>query len=95
MPAMMVGINCLCVRQDYQRSSSETVSFLRAWRRRALSTRRPFAEAMRARKPCLLTRLRCEGWNVLFMIYLFYYLQMDRKDSNSILNHQIYLYEKV
>ena len=56
----------------YQRSSSETESFLRAWRRRALRTRRPLALAILARKPCLFTRLRREGWNVLFMICLFY-----------------------
>lgn len=59
-------------RLSYQRSSSETVSFLRQWRRRAASTRRPFAVAILSRKPCLLTRLRREGWNVLFMIYIFY-----------------------
>ena len=68
----------------YQRSSSETESFLRAWRRRALRTRRPLALAILARKPCLFTRLRREGWNVLFMISLFYYFsRKDCKGSNS------------
>ena len=68
----------------YQRSSSETESFLRAWRRRALRTRRPLALAILARKPCLFTRLRREGWNVLFMICLFYiFSRKDCKGSNS------------
>ena len=68
----------------YQRSSSETESFLRAWRRRALRTRRPLALAILARKPCLFTRLRREGWNVLFILSLFYFFRIrDCKGSNS------------
>ena len=42
--------------------SSDTVSFLRPFARRAASTLRPLAVAMRARNPCLLIRLRREGW---------------------------------
>ena len=60
----------------YQRSSSETVSFLRQWRRRAERTRRPLAEAILSRNPCLLTRLRREGWNVLFIVSVFYIIRL-------------------
>ena len=42
--------------------SSDTVSFLRPFARRAASTLRPLAVAIRARKPCLLIRFRREGW---------------------------------
>ncbi len=75
---------------NYQRSSSDTESFLRAWRRRALRTRRPLALAMRARKPCLFTRLRREGWNVLFIISLFYIFRIrDCKGRKNYGNFKI------
>lgn len=45
----------------YQRSSEDTVSFLRPCARRAARTRRPFGVLIRSRKPCLLTLLRFEG----------------------------------
>ena len=54
--------------------SELTVSFLRPCARRDASTRRPFLVAMRARKPCLFTRRRLCGWNVLFIVILFYLL---------------------
>ena len=57
---------------SYHLSSDETVSFLRPRRRRAANTRRPFGVDMRSRKPCLLRRLRCDGWNVLFISRDFY-----------------------
>ena len=41
--------------------------------RREANTRRPFLVAMRSRNPCLFTRRRLCGWNVLF-IFLFYFL---------------------
>ena len=69
---------CALRHADYQRSSEETVSFLRPWRRRALSTRRPLAVAMRSRNPCLLTLLRVGGWNVLFISYLFLIFRIGR-----------------
>ncbi len=49
------------------RGSSETVSFLRPFLRRAANTRRPFLVAIRLLKPCLFLRFLCEGWNVLFI----------------------------
>ena len=56
----------------YHLSSDDTVSFLRPRRRRAANTRRPLGVDMRSRKPCLLRRLRCDGWNVLFISRYFY-----------------------
>ena len=50
------------------RRSSLTVSFLRPFRRRALKTLRPSTDDMRLRNPCLLRRLRTEGWKVLLLI---------------------------
>lgn len=46
---------------------SDTVRYLRPLARRRASTLRPSGVDMRSRKPCLLTRLRLEGWNVLFI----------------------------
>jgi hypothetical protein len=40
----------------------------RPFARRALKTRLPFLVALRARKPCVLARLRRLGWKVRFMI---------------------------
>ncbi len=53
------------------RPSSATVSFLRPLARRAANTRRPLAVAILSKKPCLLRRLRCDGWNVRFISFLF------------------------
>ena len=79
------------LRADYQRSSEETVSFLRPWRRRALSTRRPLAVAMRSRNPCLLTLLRVDGWNVLFISYLFLIFRIGRANLLfSYLNNKFF-----
>jgi hypothetical protein len=49
------------------RRSELTVNFFRPFWRRELKTLRPLAEDMRLRKPCLLRRLRTEGWKVLFI----------------------------
>ena len=57
---------------SYHLSSDDTVSFLRPRRRRAANTRRPLGVDMRSRKPCLLRRLRSDGWNVLFISRYFY-----------------------
>ena len=57
---------------SYHLSSDDTVNFLRPRRRRAAKTRRPLGVDMRSRKPCLLRRLRCDGWNVLFISRYFY-----------------------
>ena len=46
----------------------ETVKRTRPLARRRAKTLRPSADAIRARKPCLFTRLRLWGWNVLFII---------------------------
>ena len=64
--------NGCCRIGDYHLSSEETVSFLRPWARRDARTRRPLADAMRSRKPCLFTRLRLEGWNVRFILLYFF-----------------------
>ena len=53
--------------------SSETVNFLRPLARRLANTRRPFFVAILSRKPCLFTRRRLWGWNVLF-IALYYFI---------------------
>ena len=59
--------------------SSDTVNFLRPLARREANTRRPFFVAMRSRKPCLLTRRRLCGWNVLFIVLsLFYFVEIRR-----------------
>ena len=57
---------------SYHLSSDDTVNFLRPRRRRAAKTRRPLGVDMRSRKPCLLRRLRSDGWNVLFISRYFY-----------------------
>ena len=54
--------------------SSETVNFLRPCARREANTRRPFLVAILSRKPCLFTRRRLWGWNVLFIMIIFYLL---------------------
>ena len=46
--------------------SDQALRTLRPLRRRAARTARPPAVAMRARKPCVLARLRVLGWKVLF-----------------------------
>lgn len=50
--------------------SLETVSDLRPFLRRALSTRRPLAVCIRRRNPCLLILFLLWGWNVLFIFRL-------------------------
>lgn len=47
--------------------SLETDNFLRPRARRAANTRRPLGVDMRSRNPCLLRRLRLEGWKVRFI----------------------------
>ena len=75
----------LCVTIDYfPWCSSDTVNFLRPLARREASTRRPFFVAMRSRKPCLFTRRRLCGWNVLFIVLsLFYLLWFDNISSEN------------
>ena len=62
---LLILIYALCL------GSSETDTFLRPFWRRALSTLRPLAEAMRLLKPCLFFLFLFEGWNVLFIACLF------------------------
>ena len=50
--------------------SSETVNRFLPFALRRASTLRPLAVAMRALNPCLFTRLRLDGWNVLLLIVL-------------------------
>jgi hypothetical protein len=52
--------------------SLDTVSFLRPFLRRLASTLRPFAVAMRSRKPCTDLRRRLWGWYVRFLFAIFY-----------------------
>ena len=52
--------------------SSETVSLLRPFARRAANTLRPLAVAIRSRNPCLFFLLRLEGWYVLFIVNLLF-----------------------
>jgi hypothetical protein len=47
-------------------TATYALSLARPLARRALSTRRPPAVAIRARKPCFLARRRLFGWNVRF-----------------------------
>ena len=54
--------------------SSETVSFARPFARRAANTRRPFFVAILSRKPCLFFLFLLEGWNVLFIVYILFYV---------------------
>ena len=61
------------------RRSELTVNFFRPFWRRELNTLRPLAEDMRLRKPCLLRRLRTEGWKVLFISLL-----LKRKPCNGL-----------
>lgn len=56
--------------------SSLTLSFLRPFARRAASTLRPPTVCMRWRNPCLLFLFLLWGWNVLFILYLFYYFRI-------------------
>lgn len=50
----------------------DTVRQARPLARRRASTLRPSAVAILSRKPCLLTLLRLEGWNVLFIAYFVF-----------------------
>ena len=54
------------------RGSSETVSFLRPFARRAFKTLRPLAVDILSRKPCLFRLFLFDGWNVLFISWIFY-----------------------
>ena len=47
--------------------SSETLSFLRPFARRAFNTLRPLAVDILSRKPCLFLLFLFDGWNVLFI----------------------------
>jgi hypothetical protein len=58
---------CLCLL------SSETVSLCLPLALRLAKTFLPLAEAILALKPCLFLLFLCEGWNVLFMIYILSY----------------------
>jgi len=58
--------------------SSETVSFLRPFARRAANTLRPLAVAILWRKPCLFILFLREGWKVLFMVYIFFDLFLNQ-----------------
>ena len=53
-----------------RRAQCYALSLRRPLARRALSTARPEAVAMRARKPCVRLRLMTLGWNVRFMAAL-------------------------
>lgn len=55
----------------FRRLSSETLNFFLPRARRRASTFRPFLVAILERNPCLLARLRLEGWYVLFMMAYF------------------------
>lgn len=70
-PLCRQGYGNAGVQRYFPWCSSETVSFLRPCARREASTRRPFLVFMRSRKPCLFTRRRLCGWNVLFILLLF------------------------
>lgn len=71
------------------RRSSLTESLARPFRRRALKTLRPSTEDMRLRNPCLLRRLRTEGWKVLLLITSeLCSLERDGKDNGSNIESQ-------
>ena len=69
-PPAVFSIRCL--KNYFAWASSETVSFLRPFARRAASMRRPLGVDIRSRKPCLFRLFLCEGWKVLFMVYLVF-----------------------
>jgi hypothetical protein len=52
--------------------SSETVSLFLPLRRRAASTFLPLAVDILLRKPCLLALFLSEGWNVLFILSVYF-----------------------
>lgn len=52
--------------------SSETVSFFLPLALLAANTFLPSGLAIRVRNPCLLVLFRLEGWNVLFVIALYF-----------------------
>ena len=53
--------------------SSETVKLLRPLALLVFKIFLPFFVAILALKPCLLTLFRLDGWNVLFIIYLYFF----------------------
>ena len=73
---------------------SLTVSEARPLARRRASTLRPLGVAILSRKPCLLTLLRLEGWNVLFIaciVFRFYFQRFsERKFTDNIWSVQIF-----
>ena len=64
-------------------NSSEIVSFLRPFARRAANTRRPLAVAILSRKPCLFFLFLKEGWNVLFILLSFYYVILKSTNRDA------------
>jgi hypothetical protein len=66
--------------------SSDTVSFFLPLARRAASTRRPFAEAILSRKPCLFFLFLTDGWNVRNAILLMIYASVHRRINMLFLN---------
>ena len=67
--------------------SSLTVNFLRPLARREANTRRPFFVAMRSRKPCLFTRRRLWGWNVLFILLFSLFICWYSKRRSGVNPH--------
>lgn len=61
--------------------SEETVNFLRPLLRRAANTRRPLAEFIRSRNPCLFFLRRLDGWYVLFIIIAFLFQKQVGKGN--------------
>lgn len=51
--------------------SSETVNFFLPFALRLANTRLPLADDILSLNPCLFLRFLLEGWNVLFMFYLY------------------------
>ena len=61
-----IGYNC---DHFLWRGSDETDIFFLPFDLRAARTFRPFAEAIRSRKPCLFLLFLFDGWNVLFIMH--------------------------
>ena len=59
---------------NYPLYSSDTVNLALPLARREANTLRPLAVAILERKPCLFFLFLLEGWNVLFIVYTYFYV---------------------
>lgn len=61
--------------------SLDTVNFFLPFARLLDNTDLPLASAILALKPCLFFLFLCEGWNVLFIVFIYFLCLTSSSDS--------------